>query len=51
MQLVTHGKDRATALARMRDALDGYVIRGVTHNIPLLRDICQEKRFNAVSKH
>ncbi|GMR32315.1 hypothetical protein PMAYCL1PPCAC_02510, partial [Pristionchus mayeri] len=45
-KLVTHGKDRATALARMRDALDGYVIRGVTHNIPLLRDICQEKRFN-----
>ena len=45
-KLVTHGKDRAEALDRMRHALDGYVIRGVTHNIPLLRDICQEKRFN-----
>ncbi|GMS91969.1 hypothetical protein PENTCL1PPCAC_14144, partial [Pristionchus entomophagus] len=44
-KLVTHGADRPTALARMRDALDGYVIRGVTHNIPLLRDICQEQRF------
>lgn len=29
----------------MTDALDNYVIRGVTNNIPLLRDICQEKRF------
>jgi acetyl/propionyl-CoA carboxylase alpha subunit len=29
MQLVTHGRDRAEALDRMRDALDNYVIRGV----------------------
>ncbi|MQL20642.1 acetyl/propionyl-CoA carboxylase subunit alpha, partial [Escherichia coli] len=33
------------ALNRMQEALDNYVIRGVTHNIPLLRDIVQEKRF------
>lgn len=29
----------------MEHALDSYVIRGVTHNIPLLRDIITEKRF------
>ncbi|KAG7222234.1 hypothetical protein INR49_016411 [Caranx melampygus] len=34
--LVTYGATRAEALARMEDALDNYVIRGVTHNIPLL---------------
>ncbi|KHJ97318.1 Carbamoyl-phosphate synthase L chain, ATP binding domain protein [Oesophagostomum dentatum] len=46
-KLVTHGKDRQQALDRMIDALDNYVIRGVTNNIPLLRDICQEERFRA----
>ncbi|KHN76191.1 Propionyl-CoA carboxylase alpha chain, mitochondrial [Toxocara canis] len=44
-KLVTHGKDRQIALDRMRDALDNYVIRGPTHNIPLLRDIVEEERF------
>ncbi|KAJ1369924.1 Propionyl-CoA carboxylase alpha chain, mitochondrial [Parelaphostrongylus tenuis] len=44
-KLVTHGNSRQQALDRMVDALDNYVIRGVTHNIPLLRDICQEERF------
>ncbi|CAD6189132.1 unnamed protein product [Caenorhabditis auriculariae] len=44
-KLVTHGNTREEALNRMSDALDNYVIRGVTHNIPLLRDIVQEKRF------
>lgn len=29
----------------MSDALDSYVIRGVHHNIPLLRDIMTEERF------
>lgn len=29
----------------MAEALDSYVIRGVTNNIPLLRDIITEKRF------
>ena len=29
----------------MTRALDSYVIRGVTHNIPLLRDIVTEERF------
>lgn len=29
----------------MAEALDAYVIRGVTHNIPMLRDIITEDRF------
>ena len=44
-KLVTYGPDRQSALNTMSKALDSYVIRGVTHNIPLLRDIITEKRF------
>ena len=29
----------------MADALDSYVIKGVTHNIPLLRDILRQPAF------
>jgi hypothetical protein len=31
----------------MADALDSYVIKGVDHNIPLLRDVIQQPRFVA----
>uniref|UniRef100_A0AC34G9I7 Propionyl-CoA carboxylase n=1 Tax=Panagrolaimus sp. ES5 TaxID=591445 RepID=A0AC34G9I7_9BILA len=44
-KLVSHGKNRKEALDRISTALDHYVIRGVTHNIPLLRDIVEEDRF------
>jgi len=44
-KLVTHGKDRAEALERMRVALDSYVIRGVTHNVNFLRSITDHPRF------
>uniref|UniRef100_A0A674E2I5 propionyl-CoA carboxylase n=1 Tax=Salmo trutta TaxID=8032 RepID=A0A674E2I5_SALTR len=44
-KLVTYGATRAEALQRMEDALDNYVIRGVTHNIPLLREIITHPRF------
>ena len=33
-KLIVHGKDRADAIAKMRDALDGFVIRGISSNIP-----------------
>lgn len=46
-KLVTMGKDRNQTLDRMRDALDNYVIRGVTNNISMLRDIITEKRFRS----
>ncbi|XP_075708567.1 propionyl-CoA carboxylase alpha chain, mitochondrial isoform X2 [Rhinoderma darwinii] len=44
-KLVTHGGNRAEALKRMEDALDNYIIRGVTHNIPLLREVITHPRF------
>lgn len=44
-KLVTYGPNRQAALDTMAKALDSYVIRGVTHNIPLLRDIITEPRF------
>lgn len=44
-KLVTFGADRNAALGTMCQALDSYVIRGVTHNIPLLRDVITEERF------
>lgn len=44
-KLVTYGQTRNEALDTMAKALDSYVIRGVTHNIPLLRDVITEKRF------
>jgi propionyl-CoA carboxylase alpha chain len=33
-KLIVHGADRNDAIARMREALDGFVIRGVSSNIP-----------------
>ncbi|CAG0915309.1 unnamed protein product [Notodromas monacha] len=44
-KLITYGKTRAECIEKQIQALDDYVIRGVTHNIPLLRDIFTEKRF------
>ena len=47
MQLVTYAESRQAALDIMAQALDSYVIRGVAHNIPLLRDIITEPKFVA----
>ena len=44
-KLTTYGKDRMEAINRSVQALDRYVIRGVSHNIALLRDILLEKKF------
>lgn len=33
-KLIVHGKDRNDAIARMREALNGFVIKGVQSNIP-----------------
>uniref|UniRef100_A0A8C3S8N0 Propionyl-CoA carboxylase subunit alpha n=1 Tax=Chelydra serpentina TaxID=8475 RepID=A0A8C3S8N0_CHESE len=44
-KLITYGSDRAEALQRMEEALDNYVIRGVTHNIALLREVIIHPRF------
>ncbi|XP_077987344.1 propionyl-CoA carboxylase alpha chain, mitochondrial-like [Glandiceps talaboti] len=44
-KLVTYGKDRKEALRYMQKALDHYVIRGVTHNIPLLHEVIRHPKF------
>lgn len=46
-KLVTHGETRAEALERLRVALDAYVIRGVGHNIPFLRDLVGHPRHES----
>jgi propionyl-CoA carboxylase alpha chain len=44
-KLCAHGPDRATATARLARALDGYVVRGVGHNIPFLSAVLANPRF------
>lgn len=44
-KLVTYGATRNEALQKMREALDSYVIRGLTHNINFLRSLCDHPRF------
>ncbi|GAA5817122.1 hypothetical protein MFLAVUS_010662 [Mucor flavus] len=44
-KLVTHGQSRKEAINLMTQALDEYVIKGVTHNIPLLRAVFAHPRF------
>ena len=44
-KLVTYGKDREEAMKRMEEALDSYVIRGVTHNASLLQEILKHPKF------
>lgn len=44
-KLITYGSNRAEALQRMEEALDNYVIRGVTHNIALLKEVIIHPRF------
>lgn len=46
-KLSTHGQTREEAIATMNQALDKYLIKGVTHNIPLLRDVIANKDFGA----
>ncbi|KAI8380088.1 hypothetical protein BD560DRAFT_453227 [Blakeslea trispora] len=44
-KMVTYGSTRQEALQTMLRALDEYVIKGVTHNIPLLRAVFAHPRF------
>jgi propionyl-CoA carboxylase alpha chain len=44
-KLCTYGPTRDEAIERMKKALDSYVIKGVTHNIPLLREIVSHPKF------
>ena len=44
-KLIVQGKDRPEALARMRVALESFVIEGVTTTIPFLARVMQNDRF------
>ena len=44
-KLIVHGLDRNDAIARMREALNGFVIRGVASNIPFQAALLAHPRF------
>jgi propionyl-CoA carboxylase alpha chain len=44
-KLVVHGATREQAIERMRDALNGFVIRGISCNIPFQAALMQHPRF------
>jgi propionyl-CoA carboxylase alpha chain len=46
-KLIVHGKDRADAIAKMREALNGFAIRGVTTNIPFQAALLSHPEFVA----
>ena len=46
-KLITHGATREEAIARMRTALDQFVIRGVTSNMPFLSALMNDEGFRA----
>ncbi|CAO3611554.1 unnamed protein product [Cunninghamella echinulata] len=52
-KLATHGETRQEAIDTMIKALDEYVIKGVTHNIPLLRGVVAHPKFQSgnISTH
>ena len=44
-KLIVHGRDRLDAIAKMREALNGFVIRGVSSNIPFLSALVAHPQF------
>ncbi|MGJ4856298.1 acetyl-CoA carboxylase biotin carboxylase subunit [Labrys sp. La1] len=44
-KLCTHAPTRAGAIAAMSDALDGFAIEGIRHNIPFLSALMQHERW------
>ncbi len=46
-KLIVHGVDRADAIAKMREALNGFVIRGVSSNIPFQAALLAHPKFVA----
>jgi propionyl-CoA carboxylase alpha chain len=46
-KLIVHGKDRLDAIAKMREALNGFVIRGVSSNIPFQAALLAHPKFVA----
>ena len=46
-KLIVHGKDRADAIAKTREALNGFVMRGVQSNIPFHAALLAHPKFIA----
>ncbi len=46
-KLIVHGKDRNDAIAKMREALNNFVIRGVSSNIPFQAALLAHPKFVA----
>jgi propionyl-CoA carboxylase alpha chain len=46
-KLIVHGRDRNEAIARMRAALNAFVIRGISSNIPFQAALLAHPRFVA----
>ena len=46
-KLIVHGTDRMDAIAKMREALNGFVIRGVSSNIPFQSALLAHPKFVA----
>jgi propionyl-CoA carboxylase alpha chain len=44
-KVIAHGASRAEAIARLRDRLDAYYVRGIAHNIGFLSDLLGHPRF------
>ena len=44
-KLIVHGKDRLDAIAKMREALNGFVIRGISTNIPFQAALLAHPKF------
>jgi propionyl-CoA carboxylase alpha chain len=44
-KLIVHGRDRADAIAKMREALNGFVIRGIASNIPFQSALLAHPKF------
>jgi len=46
-KLIVHGRDRQEAIAKMRGALNGFVIRGVSSNVPFQAALLAHPQFVA----
>jgi propionyl-CoA carboxylase alpha chain len=46
-KLIVHGKDRLEAIAKMREALNSFVIRGISSNIPFQAALLAHPKFVA----
>jgi propionyl-CoA carboxylase alpha chain len=44
-KLIVHGRDRGDAIARMREALNAFVIRGINSNVPFQAALLAQPEF------